>query len=121
MVGVALGIIASVFTARAGFAEITALIIVVAWLFMAITVGAWAVNVIDISPNQASTGIIYRFYNGILNVMGALNSLILTWIAGNIGFSLASGAPSFSYWYSWLRFFLSSTGAATRGSLMQRL
>jgi MFS family permease len=92
MVGVALCIIASVFTAQGGYAEITALLIGVAQLLMNMTVGAWAVNVIDISPNQASTGIVYGFYNGVLNVMGALNSLILTWIAGNFGFPLAFGS-----------------------------
>jgi hypothetical protein len=56
---------------------------------MNLTVGAWAVNVIDISPNQASTGFVYGFYNGVLNLMGAFSSIILTWLAAKYGFPLA--------------------------------
>lgn len=92
MVGVAVCIIVSLFSARAESAWATAILIGAAQLMMNLTVGAWAVNVIDISPNQASTGIVYGFYNGILNVMGALNSLILTWIAARFGFPLAFGS-----------------------------
>jgi ACS family D-galactonate transporter-like MFS transporter len=59
---------------------------------MNMTVGAWAVNVIDISPNQASTGLVYGVYNGALNIMGAVNSLILAWIATRFGFPAAFGS-----------------------------
>src|SRR4029077_16090025 len=72
--------IASIFSARAELGGFTAVLIGFAALLMNMTVGAWAVNVIDISPNQASTGFVYGVYNGALNIMGAVNSLILAWI-----------------------------------------
>jgi hypothetical protein len=62
---------------------------------MNMTVGAWAVNIIDISPNQASTGFVYGIYNGVLNVMGAFNSLILTGLAARYGFPVAFGSAIF--------------------------
>lgn len=92
MVGTALCIVFSLFSARAGFAGLTAVLIGVAQLAMNLTVGAWAVNVIDISPNQASTGLVYGFYNGVLNVMGAFNALVLTVLAARYGFPAAFGS-----------------------------
>lgn len=85
-------IVGSLFTARAEMAAWTAVLIGLAQLLMNMTVGAWAVNVVDISPNQASTGIVYGFYNGALNVMGAFNSLILTALAARFGFPIAFGS-----------------------------
>jgi MFS family permease len=82
----------SIFSARAGLAGATAVAIGLAQLLMNMTVGAWAVNVIDISPNHASTGSVYGIYNGVLNIMGALNSLILAWLATNYGFPAAFGS-----------------------------
>ncbi len=92
MVGTALCIIISLFTARAGMGGPTAVLIGVAQLTMNLTVGAWAVNIIDISPNQASTGFVYGVFNGVLNVMGAFNSLILTGLATRFGFPAAFGS-----------------------------
>lgn len=88
-------IVGSLFTARAELAGVTAVLIGVAQLLMNMTVGAWAVNVVDISPNAASTGIVYGFYNGALNVMGAFNSLILTALAAKYGFPIAFGSAVF--------------------------
>lgn len=88
----ALCIVASLFSAKAELAAATAILIGVAQLLMNMTVGAWAVNVVDISPNQASTGLVYGFYNGVLNVMGAFNSLILTALATRYGFPIAFGS-----------------------------
>lgn len=85
-------IVGSLFTARAELAAFTAILIGLAQLLMNMTVGAWAVNVVDISPNPASTGIVYGFYNGALNVMGACNSLILTALATRYGFPIAFGS-----------------------------
>jgi ACS family D-galactonate transporter-like MFS transporter len=85
-------IVASLFTARAELAATTAVLIGVAQLLMNMTVGAWAVNVVDIAPNAASTGLVYGFYNGALNVMGAFNSLILTALATRYGFPMAFGS-----------------------------
>lgn len=88
-------IIASLFTAHGNLAAVTAIAIGLAQLLMNMTVGAWAVNVVDISPNQASTGLVYGFYNGALNVMGAFNSLILTSLAARFGFPMAFGSAVF--------------------------
>lgn len=85
-------IVGSLLTARAELAGMTAVLIGVAQLLMNMTVGAWAVNVVDISPNQASTGLVYGFYNGALNVMGAFNSLVLTSLATRFGFPIAFGS-----------------------------
>ena len=83
---------ASLAAAHAGLGVVTAVVIGLAQLLMNVTVGAWAVNVIEIAPNQASTGLVYGIYNGVLNVMGALNALILTWIASRWGFPAAFGS-----------------------------
>jgi MFS family permease len=85
-------ILGSLYTARGGAAISTVLLIGFAQLLMNMTVGAWAVNVVDISPNHASTGFIYGVYNGFLNVMGAFNSLIVTWLATRFGFPIAFGS-----------------------------
>jgi MFS family permease len=82
----------SLFTARGHAIAETAVLLGLAQLLMNMTVGAWAVNVIDISPNHASTGLVYGIYNGVLNVMGAFNSLILTWLAVRYGFPIAFGS-----------------------------
>lgn len=92
MVAMALCVIFSLFSARAGLAGLTAVLIGIAQLTMNLTVGAWAVNVIDISPNQASTGFVYGFYNGMLNIMSAFNALILTALAARDGFPAAFGS-----------------------------
>ena len=85
-------VVASLMTAQSGLGRLTAILIGLVQLFMNLTVGAWAVNIIDISPNQASTGMVYGIFNGVLNIMGALNSLILTAIASAYGFPLAFGS-----------------------------
>ncbi len=85
----------SLWSARAGLGPATAVLIGLAQLLMNMTVGAWAVNVIEISPNQASTGLVYGVYNGALNVMGAFNALILTWLAARYGFPAAFGSATF--------------------------
>ena len=92
MAGVIACILLSLFTAQAEHGELTAVFIGLAQLLMNMTVGAWAVNIIDISPNQSSTGFVYGIYNGVLNVMGALNSLILTALATRYGFPAAFGS-----------------------------
>ncbi len=92
MVGTMLCMVLSLFSARAGLGGLTAVLIGLAQLMMNLTVGAWAVNIIDISPNQASTGLVYGVFNGALNIMGAFNSLILTSIATRFGFPAAFGS-----------------------------
>ncbi len=88
-------VVGSLFSARSDFVAETAVLLGFAQLLMNVTVGAWAVNVIDISPNHASTGFVYGIYNGALNVMGAFNALILTWLATRYGFPAAFGSAVF--------------------------
>ena len=92
MLGMFVCVLISLASARAGFVEATALLIGLAQLLMNLTVGAWAVTVVEISPNQSSTGLVYSIYNGVLNVMGAINSLILTALATRYGFPAAFGS-----------------------------
>lgn len=92
MLGMIVCVLFSLVTAKAGSPAMTAVLLGLAQLLMNMTVGAWAVTVIDISPNQASTGIVYSIYNGVLNVMGAFNSLILTALATHYGFPIAFGS-----------------------------
>lgn len=92
MLGMFVCVLISLASARAGFIEATALLIGLAQLLMNMTVGAWAVTVVDIAPNQSSTGVVYSIYNGVLNIMGAVNSLILTALAAQYGFPIAFGS-----------------------------
>ncbi|MCY0388440.1 MFS transporter [Robbsia sp. Bb-Pol-6] len=82
----------SLLTAKAGAAQTTAVLFGLAQMAMNTTVGAWAVIGIDAAPNEASTGIIYGILNGVLNLMGAFNSLILTGLASRYGFPAAFGS-----------------------------
>ena len=92
IVGMFICVLISLASARAGLVEVTALLIGIAQLLMNMTVGSWAVTVVDIAPNQASTGLVYSIYNGVLNIMGAVNSLILTALATRYGFPIAFGS-----------------------------
>jgi MFS family permease len=95
MVVAALCVVAPLLSARAGAGQTTAVLLGIVQLAMNTTVGAWAVAIIDISPNQASTGIVYGVFNGMLNIMGAFNSLILTSLAATYGFPLTFGSALF--------------------------
>ena len=92
MLGMIVCVLFSLVSAKAGSAAMTAVLLGLAQLLMNMTVGAWAVTVIDISPNAASTAIVYSIYNAVLNVMGAFNSLILTALATHYGFPIAFGS-----------------------------
>ncbi len=108
-------VVLSLFTANAGLGGATASLIGVAQLLMNMTVGAWAVTVIDISPNQASTGFVYGIYNGVLNIVGAFNSLVVTAIAAHIGFPAAFGsAVIFMLLFVWSFLFLIDRPSYTR-------
>jgi sugar phosphate permease len=64
----------------------TASLIALALLAMNATVGAWTINAVDLAPTPKSSGFVYGIYNGVLNLMGAFSSLIVTHIAKNHGF-----------------------------------
>ena len=85
-------LLGSVATAHAQVEWMTAALIGVSQMLCTMTAGAWAVNVIDLSPGRGSTGILYGFYNGCLNLMGALNALAITFLAGRFGFPAAFGS-----------------------------
>ena len=122
MIGAIGCMIGSLYTARAGNAAATAVAIGLAQLLMNMTVGAWAVSVIDISPNHASTGFIYGIYNGVLNVMGAVNSLILSAIAARHGFPAAFGsAIAFMFVFLISMLFIVDRASYTRLTAKARL
>ncbi len=85
----------SLATASSHSATGTALLIGLAQFCMNLTVGSWAVNAIDISPGAGTSGLVYGIYNGLLNVMGAFNALILTWLATRYGFPVAFSSAIF--------------------------
>ncbi len=78
----------SYFTGTAKELVPTVLLLAAGAGLMNITVGSWAVNAFTISPPETSATV-YGIYNGLLNVMGAFNSLILSWIVIHIGFTAA--------------------------------
>ena len=64
----------------------TAVLIGLALLLMNVSVGAWAINAVDLAPTPKSSAFVYGVYNGILNLMGAYSNIIVTWIADRHGF-----------------------------------
>ena len=65
----------SYFTGTAHLLIPTVLLLAAGAGMMNLTVGSWAVNAIDLSPT-GTTGTMYGFYNGMLNLVGAFNSII---------------------------------------------
>ena len=65
----------SYFTGTARLLIPTVILLAAGAGMMNLTVGSWAVNAIDLSPVGA-TGTMYGFYNGMLNLVGAFNSII---------------------------------------------
>lgn len=72
----------------------TVLLLAAAAGLMNITVGSWAVNAFTISPPEISATV-YGIYNGILNIMGAFNSIIIAWLAIHFGFTAAVSSMVF--------------------------
>ena len=64
----------------------TAVLIGLSLLVMNASVGAWSINAIDLAPTPKSSAFVYGVYNGVLNLMGAFSSIIVTWIAKGHGF-----------------------------------
>ncbi|KJE50101.1 MFS transporter permease [Acidiplasma aeolicum] len=65
----------SYFTGTAHLLVPTVLLLAAGAGMMNLTVGSWAVNAIDLSPS-GTAGTVYGFYNGMLNLVGAFNSII---------------------------------------------
>lgn len=65
----------SYFTGTAHLLIPTVLLLAAGAGMMNLTVGSWAVNAIDLSPSGAAATV-YGFYNGMLNLVGAFNSII---------------------------------------------
>ncbi len=71
----------------------TAALIGLSLLVMNVTVGAWAINAVDLAPTPKSSAFVYGVYNGILNLMGAFSNIIVTKIAYHYGFIWAFASP----------------------------
>jgi ACS family D-galactonate transporter-like MFS transporter len=73
-------------TSRLKLIAPSALLIGLSMLVMNASVGAWGVNAVDLAPTPKSSAFVYGIYNGVLNLMGAYNSILLTKIANKFGF-----------------------------------
>jgi len=73
-------------TSKRGLVAPSALLIGLSLLVMNASVGAWGVNAVDLAPTPKSTAFVYGIYNGVLNLMGAYSSILVTAIAHRFGF-----------------------------------
>jgi sugar phosphate permease len=73
-------------TSRLNLVAPSALLIGLSLLVMNASVGAWGVNAVDLAPTPKSSAFVYGIYNGVLNLMGAYNSIVVTVIANKFGF-----------------------------------
>lgn len=73
-------------TSRLNLVAPSATLIGLSLLVMNASVGAWGVNAVDLAPTPKSSAFVYGIYNGVLNLMGAYSSLLVTNIAHKFGF-----------------------------------
>jgi ACS family D-galactonate transporter-like MFS transporter len=73
-------------TSRLNLIAPSALLIGLSLLVMNASVGAWGVNAVDLAPTPKSSAFVYGIYNGVLNLMGAYSSILVTDIANKFGF-----------------------------------
>jgi len=73
-------------TSRLNLIVPSALLIGLSLLVMNASVGSWGVNAVDLAPTPESSAFIYGIYNGVLNLMGAYSSILVTDIANKFGF-----------------------------------
>jgi sugar phosphate permease len=73
-------------TSRLNLVAPSALLIGLSLLVMNASVGAWGVNAVDLAPTPKSSAFVYGIYNGVLNLMGACSSILVTVIANKFGF-----------------------------------
>ena len=73
-------------TSRLNLVAPSALLIGLSLLVMNASVGAWGVNAVDLAPSPKSSAFVYGIYNGVLNLMGAYSSILVTVIANKFGF-----------------------------------
>lgn len=73
-------------TSRLNLVAPSALLIGLSLLVMNASVGAWGVNAVDLAPTPKSAAFVYGIYNGVLNLMGAYSSILVTVIANKFGF-----------------------------------
>jgi ACS family D-galactonate transporter-like MFS transporter len=73
-------------TSRMNLVAPSALLIGLSLLVMNASVGAWGVNAVDLAPTPKSSAFVYGVYNGVLNLMGAYSSILVTKIANKFGF-----------------------------------
>jgi len=70
----------------------TVVLIGLSLMVMNASVGAWGVNAVDLAPSPRSSAFVYGVYNGVLNLMGAYSSILVTMIAHSFGFIAAFGS-----------------------------
>jgi len=73
-------------TSRLDLVAPSALLIGLSLLVMNASVGAWGVNAVDLAPTPRSAAFVYGIYNGVLNLMAAFSSILVTVIANKFGF-----------------------------------
>ena len=73
-------------TSRRDLVAPSALLIGLSLLVMNASVGAWGVNAVDLAPTPKSAALVYGLYNGVLNLMGAGSSILVTVLANRFGF-----------------------------------
>jgi sugar phosphate permease len=73
-------------SSRLRLVESTAALFGCSLLLMNVSVGAYTLNAVDLAPTPKSSAFVYGVCNGILNLMGAFSTIIVTAIAKGYGF-----------------------------------
>jgi ACS family D-galactonate transporter-like MFS transporter len=81
--------LAALQTSRLGLVVPTVVLIGLSLMVMNASVGAWGVNAVDLAPTPKSSALVYGVYNGVLNLMGAFSSILVTMLAHSFGFIAA--------------------------------
>jgi sugar phosphate permease len=82
-------ILAALKTSELGLVVPTVVLIGLSLMVMNASVGAWGVNAVDLAPTPRSSAFVYGVYNGVLNLMGACSSILVTALAHSFGFIAA--------------------------------
>ncbi|MGD0139883.1 MAG: MFS transporter [Tepidisphaeraceae bacterium] len=81
--------LAALQTSRLALVVPTVILIGLSLMVMNASVGAWGVNAVDLAPTPKSSAFVYGVYNGVLNLMGAYSSIVVTTLAHSFGFIAA--------------------------------
>jgi sugar phosphate permease len=81
--------LAALETSKLGLVVPSVVLIGLSLMVMNTSVGAWAINAVDLAPTPKSSAFVYGVYNGVLNLMGAYSSILVTMLAHSFGFIAA--------------------------------